>query len=190
MIIDQENLLLTLKCAVGVSGAVYVSGPITTGRRFVDWFLHIGYLLEDDPDAYKHALQKAVIQPNESDILTTAELLRVKFPIPVIEPASLKIISWNQTSYYQFWEAVIKRYIARLVAMDGWQFSVGCAIEFQYAIKCGIPVETVNGESLSFESGSALMLDAALEIERINTTLEKMQRIANRLRACAIKDKI
>lgn len=190
MIIDQENLLLTLKCAVGVSGAVYVSGPITTGRRFVDWFLDIGYLLEDDPDAYKHALKKTVIPPNESDILTMAELLRVKFAIPVIEPASLKIISWDQKNYYQFWEAVIKRYVVRLVAIDDWQFSVGCAIEFQYAIKCGIPVETVSGNPIALESGSALMLEAAIDIERRSTTSGRLRRIANRLRACAMKDKV
>lgn len=187
---SNEDLLSALKCAVGDLGAVYLSGPITTGRRFVDWFLDAGYLLEDNSDVYKHALQTAVIQPNESDILTIAESLRVKFPIPVIEPASLKIISWDQKNYYQFWESVIKRYVARLIAIDGWQFSVGCAIEFQYAINCGIPVETVNGESLSSESGSALMLDAAIDIELRSTTSIKLRHIANRLRACAMKDKV
>lgn len=171
-------------------GAVYLSGPITTGRRFVDWFLDNGYLLENNADTYKNALQTAVIQPNESDILTMAESLRAKFPIPVIEPASLKIVSWDQNSYYQFWESVIKRYVARLVAIDDWQFSVGCAIEFKYAIERGIPVETVNGKAVSLDSGRALILDAAADIERRSTGSNKLKQIANRLRKCAIKDNV
>lgn len=186
----KEDLLSTLNCAIGKRGAVYVSGPITTGRRFVNWFLDIGQPLEDNPNVYKHALQQAVIQPNESDILGIAESLRLHSPIPVIQPASLKISSWDQKSYYQFWESVIEQYVVRVVVINGWQCSVGCAIEFQYAVECGIPVETDTGKAVSPEIGSALMLDAAIEIEQKCATSDKLKRIANSLRACAMKDKV
>jgi hypothetical protein len=187
---DHENLLLTFGCVVGKHGAVYVSGPITTGPRFVEWFLTTGYVSEEDPVAYKCGLQKAVIQPNEFDLVTTAESLRVNSPIPVIEPASLKIIAWNQKNYYQFWKSVIGRYVARVVVTDGWQFSVGCAIEFYYAIECGIPVETVNGKPVSAEHGGTRILDAAVELRQRCGASDKLQYIADRLTECATREKV
>lgn len=181
--IEQKHLLQAFKCAIGEKEATYVSGPITTGPRFIEWYLSVGHLLEDDQNVYQINKLKSVLVPNESDIFEAANTLRNRFSGPVIEPASLHIPSWTQKEYYQFWTELMRRFVSRVVALDGWQYSIGCVVEFHHAIQCGIQVETVDGEPLKEENARKYILDAAEEIELRGSSFEQLIQIAQRLKS-------
>jgi len=179
---EHEYLLSALECVLGGRVGVYVSGPITTGRRFVDWYLDIGHSLEGDLNAYNVAKENSVVRGNESDIVNVAQELRATLAVTVIEPASLKIHSWSQENFYYFWTGVLDRFISRMIVLDGWQFSVGCAVEFEYAVKKGIQVESMQGLRINRDAGNELILEAAADIERRGRSWEVLRKLADGLR--------
>jgi hypothetical protein len=172
---------------IGKERATYVSGPITTGLRFVDWFLRTGSSLQEDAAAYHSALMVNVIRPNASAITNIAEILRAKSSVPTIEPASLMMESWDQKTYYEFWMAVIDRYVGQVIVIDDWQFSVGCAVEVKFALERGIQVETLQGKAVTCQTGNDLLLTAAADIEGRGARSVRLMDIANRLRDCVIR---
>lgn len=180
---EQIHLLQAINCATGGKVATYISGPITTGPRFIKWYISTGHLLENDDNAYQQSRLINVLTKNESDIFEVAKMIRFNFSGPVIEPASLHIPSWTQQDYYLFWTETMKRFVTRVVALDGWQYSIGCVIEFHHAIQCGIHVETINGEPLNGESARKFILDAAEDIELRGSSFELLKRMAHKLKS-------
>lgn len=185
--VEQERLMNILSCVVNKRSAIYISGPITTGHRFIDWYIEDGYSLEDDPDVYQEIKRKFVLSKNESEILEVANTIRKSSTTPVIEPASLHIATWDQKDYHRFWTELLRRFISQVVILDGWQYSLGCALEFYYAVQYDIEVCSQNGQPLSERDGRKLVLDAADDIERRGGSLDALQHIAQALRAQAIK---
>ncbi|MFZ4856778.1 MAG: hypothetical protein ACOYL3_10315 [Desulfuromonadaceae bacterium] len=181
--IEQKHLLQAIKCATGGKVATYISGPITTGPRFIEWYISTGYLLENDYKTYQQNKQISVVNLNESDLFEAAKSLRNNFTGPVIEPASLHISCWKQNDYYLFWTELMRRFVSRVIALDGWQYSIGCVIEFHHAIKCGIQVETVNGELLKEENARKLIIDAAENIELRGASFELLKQMALKLKS-------
>jgi hypothetical protein len=119
-------LLQAWECTVPPRSATYVSGPITTGPRFVEWCKErsIRHRLEirQNSDSFR----RCVVEPNEHEVRQAAKSLRDMNTLVVIEPASLSIEGWGQADYHLLWELVIERFIARILLLDGWEFSKGC----------------------------------------------------------------
>src|SRR4051812_39711895 len=82
------------KSAFGSRRVAYLSGPITTGRRFLDWWVAAGAQIPSDSPAFAAALREQVIAPNEMHLKAVAETLRSKLPEPIVEPASLFVSHW------------------------------------------------------------------------------------------------
>lgn len=180
--LEQDALLQVFNCVVGGRNAVYVSGPITTGRRFIDWYLLKGHALENHSNVYQSVKYEDVLSKNESDIIGVAHALRKTSTIPVIEPASLHITSWDQQDYHRFWTETLRRFVSRVVLIDGWQYSIGCVIEFHYAVQCGVEMFSQNSLPLKEKDGGKLVIAAADEIERRGGALETLRHIARTLR--------
>lgn len=174
-------------CIVGDLGTVYVSGPITTGRRFIDWYILKGFALENDTNIYQFVKYEDVLSKNKADIIEVANRLRKTSTAPVIEPASLHITTWDQQDYHRFWTETLRRFVSRVVIIDGWQYSIGCVIEFHYAVQCGIEMFSQNGLPLKEKEGGKLVLAAADEIERRGGALDALRHIARSLREQAKK---
>jgi len=181
--IEQKHLLQAIKCATGGKVATYVSGPITTGPRFFEWYISTGHLLEHNDIAYQQNKQISVLAQNESDIIEAAKTIRCKFNGSVIEPASLHIPSWNQQDYYEFWTKLMKLFVSRVITLDGWQYSIGCVIEFYHAIQYGIQVESFDGKIITEIYARKLIHDAANDIELRGASFELIRQMAQRLRA-------
>ena len=77
------------RSAFGSRRVAYLSGPITTGQRFLAWWEKSGHKLDPLLAEYRDALRTHVIGPNEEALRVAAELLRASCVEPVIEPASL-----------------------------------------------------------------------------------------------------
>lgn len=59
------------RSAFGSRKVAYLSGPITTGLRFIDWWSETGHRLVKDTAAYTEGLRNQVIAPNENQLKVT-----------------------------------------------------------------------------------------------------------------------
>jgi hypothetical protein len=179
---NSDVLLQLFNSMLSNSSAIYLSGPITTGPRFFDWYVDKGYKLENDNITYQEDKRRNVLGPNESDIFKTAEALRLRFNQPLIEPASLHIINWTQNDYYCFWTEVMKRFISRMISIDGWQYSIGCVVEYHHAVHFGIPVENIQGDIITPERAYQQIFAAADDIEKKGAAFPVLLQMSQALR--------
>ena len=121
--LDEKALLLQAwSCVLGEASAVYLSGPITTGPRFVDW---VRNTRPPRDSHYPKLLQTFVVEPNTRELQAAAAELRSTLAEPILEPASLHVAHWKQPNYIDLWSVAIEKFIKRLVMMPGWQYSIG-----------------------------------------------------------------
>lgn len=149
----------------GSRKAAYLSGPITTGPRFIEWWDQAGHKLEPTSKEYRIALFEKVIGPNEDELKLTAELLRARGSVPVVEPASLFIREWSQQDYLELWQQFIADHASNILLMDGWEFSAGSASEFCHAHLTGIPTARVDGTPIVARDGLAAIGRALARIK-------------------------
>jgi hypothetical protein len=168
------------RSAFGSTRVVYLSGPITTGQRFIDWWRGGGHALARDSGQYSAALREQVIAPNEEALKLAAELLRARHAEPVIEPATLFVSDWSQSDYLDLWERFITDHASRILLMDGWEFSAGCASEFCRAHLDGVPTARMDGTPVVARDGIAAIRRALTEVEALNPV---PQYLAETLRA-------
>lgn len=155
-----EVALSTIRATIGDGKYQYLSGPITGGRRFLDWHCTIGHSLSDAN--YKQECQAEVVDRNIADILAVAKAER-DAGRNTIEPGSFeaKFPQWGQKEFLDFWEKVIKQHAAHVRFMDDWAYSAGCAFEYLCALRCKLEPCDIQGRPLRPESAIQL-LDAAL----------------------------
>lgn len=155
------------RSAFGSRKVAYLSGPITTGPRFIDWWAETGHALAAGSDEFAAGLRQHVILPNERDLQATAEILRGRSPEAVIEPASVFVTDWSQQDYLILWEEFITDHASRILLMDGWQFSAGCATEFCRAHLEGVPTALVDGTPVVARDGIDDIARAIASVEQL-----------------------
>jgi hypothetical protein len=164
---EQHQLLLQAwECAFADDSVIYLSGPLNTGPRFVDWYRHRGRSIEQSKRRYSQEHRRSVLQPNSRDLKAVADRLRVSLREPVLEPASLKIADWSQKDYAALWARVIQRFVHHIVLMPGWEFSSGCSAEVVRGFQSGIPLTDVDGSPISFEYARERLQDSVAETAR------------------------
>jgi hypothetical protein len=157
-----EQVLSSFDCIITMNSATYISVPITSGKRFVDWYLKEGRHLSSDSIEYKSAQTKQVINPNIKEAQLFIDSIRKKYP-SVIEPTKLNIVSWSQSDYHLFWQTVIERYVTQTFFLDGWHYSTGCIIEFYVSMKKGINTYCQDYTSVTIDRGMDLIALAIKE---------------------------
>lgn len=152
------------RCALGQSRIIYLSGPITTGLRWID------ALKAGEANA-----QSDVIAANSQDLLAAAAALRTNATAIVIEPASLTVGGWSQTDYLTLWTELIERHAGEVRFLEGWAFSNGCAHEFERALRLGIPTLNLAGVPIVRESGLSALRRARDRLAGLLTRLPRLQ---------------
>lgn len=145
--VSHEAIVQAWDCAFAGSKVTYLSGPITTGIRYVRC------LQSGGSSAW-------VRKANSDDMLTTATWLRSKRNEIVIEPASFHLAQWSQEDYHRLWERFIERHVRLVIFMPGWEHSIGSALEFAHASANDIRTETPSGSQISIADGIALLTAA------------------------------
>lgn len=171
--LQHALILQAWQCLIGGASIVYVSGPITTGLRWVE-------ALEIDADP-----RESVIDANCETIRAAARKLRQETRELVLEPASLHVDTWSQDDYLALWTTLIERHASTVVFIEGWPYSIGCALEFERAIKHDVATHTLEGQPISREAGTALVRQAANSLKLKSTTSPKAAALADRLHAVA-----
>ena len=147
----HRAILQAWESAFSNTPVVYLSGPITTGLRYVR-SLRAGRNSAED--------KLRVFQENNADLLATAARLRAQRGEIIVEPASLNIADWSQRDYLNLWEQFIERHVKLVLFMTGWEYSVGCASEFARAAAHDVRTETVAGSILTIDDALALLTSA------------------------------
>ena len=142
-------------CALADSRVIYLSGPITTGVR---------YAQQVRSGVSADAARERARQENIADLLATAKLLRKQRGEIIVEPASLDLPEWSQAEYHRLWEKLIERHARLVIFIPGWEYSVGCALEFAHASAQDIRTEALSGTPLSVNDGVALLSAASKDL--------------------------
>lgn len=164
---DRQKMVQAISCVVKPGTATYVSGPITTGLKFIEWYMREGKNLRDHKQLYNSSLRENVIRHNEFAILDVAVECRRLRGTPVIEPASLFIPEWSQPDYIDFWISVLREFVCEIVLVESWQFSAGCVAEFNFAVESGYVIRAHDDQVISREVGRELIESAVHVIEKI-----------------------
>jgi hypothetical protein len=141
--------------------AVYVSVPITTGKRFLDWRRGPGAGLAPSEGRYRSEHRRNVVDPNRAQVAPVIRVLRERMGRVVIDPTTLgDVPGWAQADYHAFWTQVIERYVDTVVFLDGWEFSSGCAQEFLAAVRAGARLLREDLTPLRLDEGERLIRNA------------------------------
>ena len=130
--------------------AIYISGAITTGKDYINWYTNYGKLIDNKTDFDKlHNID--VIAKNLKTIKDFTTNLRNKSDDIYIEPATLEIEEWDQPDYLYYWGQIITKYVNKIIFIDGWCFSKGCIYEYYIGLKKGIELVDQNFKLLNQE---------------------------------------
>src|SRR5690606_27829718 len=95
--------------------AVYVSAPITSGRRFVEWYArtrnrHVS------AEEYSRDHSQHVVEPNRRSVVALVTKARELASGPVIDPTAVgNIEGWTQGDYRTAWARVIEEFAHTVV---------------------------------------------------------------------------
>jgi hypothetical protein len=169
----------TFSSIVGDAKAVYLSAPLTTGRRFgANGSIEPG-LADGEPS---RSANDELIAQNRERARTAAKRLREELATTVIDPTALQDVDgWTQQDYHVFWEQVIKKYAQTIVFLDDWEYSNGCAYEFLVAQRGQIHCLNERLQYMSLLDGLQLIRKAYLERPRAISPRSKLELIAAEL---------
>ena len=168
-------MLDMLAASMGDQKAAYVSVPITTGPRLVQWYRDLSLRGVPLPDPRRpegnEDRQQAVIEPNLQAARAFVAVVRERIADPVIDPSVLRDVpGWRQEDYVALWEAVIERFVSRVVLAEGWNYSFGCADEFLFAVGRDLPTLDARLQPLSRSTGVAQIIRARKSLRTVART--------------------
>lgn len=151
---EIETLLGMLDSVVPHRAAVYVAAPITSGRRFIDWFPMRPAGLGVGTAAYLAEHQRHVVEPNCRAAAAEVARLRGALSGVVIDPTAVTLNGWSQADYHALWGSVIERFARAVVFLDGWEYSGGCVYEFFTTLRTGAATLTATLTPLGRAAGT------------------------------------
>jgi len=162
---DATEVLLSVvaRCGDARHPFAYLSVPLTTGRAYIEQRARYARVGVDDAKEIQ-AERRRTVSSNRSRAYEAAKRLRANMRGMVIDPSRFgDVPGWGQSDYHEFWVNVIGRFAEEVFFLDGWQYSVGCTIEFSTAIRLGLPTLTTEFVALNAATGSELVHAAVRE---------------------------
>lgn len=166
------------------SEVIYVSTPINTGLRYINWYVlnkKTKNINNHDREKNKHEL---VVKPNIKNAKNKIENIKKKINKILVDPTNLENddLNWSQEEFYEFWDKFIEKIVNKAIFLDGWEYSIGCCVEMLSAIKNNIPIMDERLKPIS-------NLEILLKIEKSIGLYEKNNMIESQ-RICKIFSKI
>src|SRR5258706_8729133 len=120
--LDQiEAALKALAHEYGARLLIYLSTPITTGKRYYEFLRSVGRDLP--PEQFDEMRRRQVIEPNMAAARLVRERLTARLNEPVIDPTAGNYTKWNQEDYKARWANVIERFGRAVAFGEGGQDS-------------------------------------------------------------------
>lgn len=163
---EAKYLLGVLGCVSAERRAIYVSTPLTTGKRRAEWSTELSAGRDLSEAEYARVLRAEVVEPNRDIAVRFVEQLRRQTTRLVIDPSALPDIpGWTQPDYRAFWAGVIETLAETVVFLDGWQFSHGCAYEYLVAVRTGLETLTQRMTPLRLPAAMAQLREAVEDLK-------------------------
>jgi hypothetical protein len=163
-------------------GAVYLSAPITSGKRFSNWYEENGKHLDINEAEYHDKHFREVIEPNRLHAKELVQKLWQAFDSVLIDPTAVDDFpGWAQDDYRYFWARVIEKYAHTVVFMDGWQYSLGCSYEFFIACKAGVVTLDENLQPISLDDGINLLNTAIRDMNLSEASSSFLRNVVDNL---------
>jgi hypothetical protein len=156
-------LSVVARCGDARHPFAYLSVPLTTGRPYIE--LRTKHATQGSAESEEfHAERLRVVAANRTRAHQAAKRLRANIRGMLIDPSRMvDVPGWEQPDYHGFWTSVIGRFAEEVFFLDGWQYSVGCTIEFSTAVRLGLPTLTTDFATLNAATGSQLVREAVRE---------------------------
>src|SRR4030042_1737384 len=179
---DIELILTGVKIAVNGRNVVYISLPITTGKRFWDWHADFEGNFEISDCAYVRKHQKHVVAPNRENVQRIMKVIEKKVGRDIISPTLLEDLpGWTQDDYRALWARVLKECVNMVVFAEGWEYSNGCAYEFLIATQVGIRTVDEHLRPLRLDQGIRKITKAIQEMQRCDNHAKFLKSVRKRL---------
>jgi hypothetical protein len=163
--------------------ALYVSAPITSGQRFVDWYSRRDDL-PDSTQEYQRQHLNEVVTPNRNAASGLVKRARETQSGPVIDPTAVgDIEGWTQGDYRTAWARVIEEFARAVVFANGWEFSSGCSYEFLVATKAGVEALDESWRRINLATAVSLLRRAVNEMSLRGLSAEFLRGILEDLRS-------
>jgi hypothetical protein len=149
---------------------LYISVPITSGRRFLEWYSEEGCNLNPYSDEYFEQKEKHVLIPNQDSSKIIIENIRQRTSCTVIDPSNLENteLKWEQKEFYDFWDEFISDCVDEVLFVDGWEYSIGCCYEFASAVEKGKIIIDQSMLPFSLEVGIARIRKSYTQYKNFN----------------------
>jgi len=153
-----DKIVEVYESMLGNRKAVYVSTPMTTGKNY---FLY-GSKQYDNSNCVQRSRTFSFFQ----------RLYGNKY---VINPTYLTPMQdnecWDHDDWMFMWRKVIKKFVYKIIFIDGWEYSRGCLSEMEFALENGICI---------FKNSDSMTDDRFLHKDIQIKILEAKQRLNGR----------
>jgi hypothetical protein len=148
---------------------VYLSTPITTGPRYLDWHRAAKNQAVRPSSADEFAMRSSIMADNMQKVLPLKNSLHQFFPDAlIVDPTEINQKEWTQSDYHRFWAEVIRRWADIIVFADGWEYSSGCSFEYAIAMNLDLPAYGSELEVLSESRATELLTAAVARLSEID----------------------
>lgn len=166
--LTTSHLFQAFESAGAADGLVYMSVPITTGKREIVLMTRLGLSSDQLRTREFDCWRSEVVDRNESDAKRyehdVREGHRGKL---VVNPAHLMVYGWDQMDYNGLWIQLLERYATTVVVTPDWEFSRGARAEVAFAHLLGVPIVKLDGSVLMIEDLQLADKAAKEELRRL-----------------------
>jgi hypothetical protein len=173
---DESLVLNAFRSVLPARGAIYCSGPITSGLLALKWADLRGnrnFDVDLFSEREKKEFQDEVVDVNKQNLSQAAERIRAETHEVVINPAAMPHCNgWPQSQWRELWRTVIERYVFAMIVLEDWAYSKGAAYEVSIALRKGLKVATIDHKTLDAISAQQAIAAAvsALKVRGIDVT--------------------
>lgn len=150
---SNKDFFESLKNLFNGNEITYVSTPINTGEKFINWYSSYGKTIAENSKEYDEEKYRNVIEPNTRGVKEYIKKLRNITNKVVIDPTTFedKTLKWSQDDFYDFWGNVIKELVNEVIFLDGWEYSIGCCYELLSAVEKKINIYSQDFKRLTID---------------------------------------
>ncbi len=171
-------MLEVLSSVVQNRNAVYVSIPITSGRRYIKWYTRSHVKPNFKENGFQKDFVLNVVEYNRKQSKRIITKLEKIFSNVLVNPTAMADINgWVQNDYRDMWGRVIQRYARTVVCTGGWNYSSGCSYEFLVAKKSKIATVDENNKYISIEEGVKQIQKAVADIKLCHLSTEFLESV-------------
>lgn len=148
-----DLFIKTLECSSTKNRRTYLSGPMTTGRRYLELIT----TTQTTPSLIKDICMRENLRLLDTHAQYQRQLNKDE---TIINPGRLHLPNFSTNEYMHLWLRIITNHVHTVVALPDWEYSVGASIEVGVALDKGICVYDTEGHAITTSRAREMILAA------------------------------